>query len=152
MKPVFLLLISFLFFESLAAQANRKDSITAEIESLQKLRIELSRKADAAREHLNEKFTLSQAMKERIEQINITLKKDKSEFASLQKKDELTSQEKKWLSTYKSTQKEKEKYSKSLLEMEESFNRQLGILDEVIGLQNEIDKKISQLKSQELAK
>jgi hypothetical protein len=147
MKPVLLILISFLFLESLAAQANKHDSITAEIESLQKLRTELSRKADVAREQLNEKFTLSQAMKERIEQINITLKKDKSEFASLQKKDELTSQEKKWLSAYKNTQKEKEKYSKSLLEMEESFNMQLGILDEVIGLQNEIEKRISELKT-----
>jgi hypothetical protein len=149
---VLLLFISFLFIQSLLAQENRKDSITAEIETLEKLRTELSRKADAAREQLNEKFTLAQAAKEKIEQINIVLRKDKSEYARLQKKNELTSQEQKWLGAYKNTQKEKEKCSKSLLEVEESFNKQLGILDEVVGLQTEIDKKINQLRTQQLSK
>ena len=110
MKPVFLSLFSLLFILPLSAQDKQGDSIAAEITSLELKKAELSSKTEKLRQQMNEKFTLQQSIRNKIEELELQLKDDRMEMQRLQKKTELTSMEKKRLKMWTDNQKELKKY------------------------------------------
>jgi chromosome segregation ATPase len=146
MKPVFLSLFSLLFILPLSAQDKQTDSIAAEITSLEMKKAELSSRAEKLRQQMNEKFTLQQSIRNKIEELELQLSGDKMEMERLQKKTELTGMEKKRLKTWTDNQKELKKWTKSLGEMDTRSDKSLELLTNVGRMQTEIDDRLKELK------
>jgi predicted RNase H-like nuclease (RuvC/YqgF family) len=146
MKPVFLSLFSLLFILHLSAQDKQSDSIAAEITSLEMKKAELSSKAEKLRQQMNEKFTIQQSIRNKIEELELQLKDDRTEMERLEKKTELTSMEKKRLKTWTDNQKELKKCTKSLGEMDAHSDKSLELLTNVGRMQTEIDDRLKELK------
>src|SRR4051812_42078824 len=146
MKPVLLSLFSLLFILPLSAQDKRSASIAAEITSLEMKKAELSFKAEKLRQQMNEKFTLQQSIRDKIEELEVQVKEDKMEMERLQKKSELTGMEKKQLRTCTENQKELKNWNKSLVEMDAHSDKSLDLLTNVGRMQTEIDDRLKELK------
>ena len=152
MKPVLLFLASILFIFSSSAQGPQRDSINSEITALEKLKSEISAKVDLLSDQLTQQFSLQQGVKAKIEQLEVDLRQHRDEYKRLQAKNQLTSQEKKSFDTFRKMQGEKDKLAKSFFESEERYNKKLVSLDQALGLRNELEEKIQQLKSQHQSK
>jgi chromosome segregation ATPase len=146
MKPVLLFLIFSCIFIPIVAQ--EKDSITPDITSLEKQKAEISTKVDELSEQLTQQFSLQQELRTKIQLLEEDLAQNRNERTRLQNKKELTTQEKKSVDNWKKIQQDKERLIKSFAEAEKRFNNHLVLLDKALGLRNELEERIRQLKEQ----
>jgi chromosome segregation ATPase len=148
MKGILLCIFSTFIFVNISAQDKQKDSLASEIVSLEKLKSEITSRVDVLSNQLTELFSVQQSIKNRIQEIDEEMVHGKSELERLRTKKELTVSEKRRLEAIKKAKSDRNKLAKSIAEHDVQFNKQLALLDETVGMRNELDEKIQQLKAQ----
>jgi len=148
MKGIVLCILSTLFILPLSAQEKERDSLANEIGTLEKQKSEIASRVDKLSEQLTNEFSVLQTIKAKIESIDATAEQYKADLARINAKKEKTAREKKLLEEAKRIKAERDKQAKIFAGLESRFNKSLVVLDEAVGLRNELDEKIQQLKSQ----
>ena len=148
MKGIVLCILSTLFILPLSAQEKDRDSLASEIGTLERQKSEIASRVDKLSEQLTNEFSVLQAIKAKIESIDATAEQYKTDLSRIQAKKEKTAREKKLLEEAKRIKAERDKHVKIFAGLESKFNKSLVVLDEAVGLRNELDEKIQQLKSQ----
>ena len=148
MKAIVICLLCSLSLVQLSAQEKHKDSLATEITTLEKLKFEISSRVDRLSEQLTNEFSVLQTLKAKIESIDAIIAEQKADLARIERKNERTAREKKLLEDGKKVKAERDKQAKAFAGLESKFNKSLAVLDESIGLRNELDEKIQQLKAQ----
>ena len=148
MKAIILCLLCSFSVIHLSAQEKQKDSVAGEISTLEKLKSEISSRVDKLSEQLTNEFSVLQSIKTKLESIDATMAEYKADLARIEGKKDLNAREKKLLDDVRRIKAERDKQVKAFAGMESRFNKSLAILDEAVGLRNELEEKIQQLKTQ----
>jgi len=148
MKGIVLCILSTLFILPLSAQEKERDSLASEIGTLEKQKSEIASRVDKLSEQLTNEFSVLQTVKAKIESIDAAAEQYKADIARIHAKKGKTVREKKLLEEAKRIKAERDKQAKIFAGLESRFNKSLVVLDEAVGLRNELDEKIQQLKSQ----
>ena len=148
MKGIVLCILSTLFILPLSAQEKERDSLASEIGTLEKQKSEIASRVDKLSEQLTNEFSVLQTIKAKIESIDATAGQYKADLARIHAKKERTTREKKLFEEAKRIKAERDKQVKTFAGLESRFNKSLVVLDEAVGLRNELEEKIQQLRAQ----